>query len=138
MRDRRGQEIFNWITPEGVGLGNKNKLQKLRSTYGAALSRPMSTDKPLAILINNDTASAGEFVALTLMERPNTQVFGERSAGLLSANASQTLMNGDILVLPTAQAINNAGTPQVAIQPDTLAQEPLVFERAVEWLRNFQ
>ena len=43
MRDRRGQEIFNWITPEGVGLGNKNKLQKLRSTYGRC-AKPANVD----------------------------------------------------------------------------------------------
>lgn len=137
-RDKRGQEIFNWITPEGIGVGNKSTIQKLRSKYGAAVSQFISTDIPVAVLINKGTASAGEFVALTLKERPNTKIFGERSAGLLSANAPQTLLNGDILVLPTAQAIDNAGVPQFVIRPDVLVQEPLLLKRAVKWLRSFE
>lgn len=137
-RDHNELEIYNWITEKGVGVGNQEKLLKLRSGYGASVSNPIPVDIPLAILINKNTASSGEFVALVLRERPNTKIFGEQSDGLLSANAPQTLLNGDILVLPTAQAINNEGVFQYSVKPDEQVESALAFRRAVEWLKSLE
>ncbi|MBB6521501.1 S41 family peptidase [Pseudoteredinibacter isoporae] len=107
VRDNQGLELFNWVTPEGIGIGSKDHVQKLRAVQGAAISSSIPINTPVAVLLNKNTARTGEFLTLLLKERPNTQIIGEPSNGLLSANAPQTLSNGDILVLPTARAIDN-------------------------------
>lgn len=56
----------------------------------------------IAVIIDNETASAAEATAISFIGRPNTRIFGERSCRLSTGNSAFELSNGVIFKLTTA------------------------------------
>jgi carboxyl-terminal processing protease len=57
---------------------------------------------PVALLIDGDTLSSGEALAVAFRGRPNTRFFGQRTYGLASANRDFPLIDGARLQLTVA------------------------------------
>ncbi len=56
---------------------------------------------PIAVILSNKTASAGEFSAAIFKGRDNTKFFGQRSKGLLSVNTTRNINDNIKIVFPT-------------------------------------
>lgn len=82
---------------------------------------------PVAILIGGWTKSSGEFLAVAFTGRQKTALFGEDSAGFLTANSSFVLSDGATLALATARATDRLGRPTgERLQPDIrIASQPI-------------
>lgn len=110
------------------------------------VARPELATAPVAVLIDQGTASSGEGVVLALKGRPETRLFGEATYGLASANSPVELSDGTVLHVTTGMMPDRNGAvyPQ-GISPDESvgtgpgrAEDPLdaVEEAAVIWLRD--
>ncbi len=100
---------------------------------------------PLAILVDEFTASTSEFFAAGLQAVGRARVFGERSAGQALPSLMQRLPNGDVLMHPIADHVDAAGrrvegdgvTPD-ELTPlttrDLLAGRDAALEAARAWL----
>jgi carboxyl-terminal processing protease len=80
---------------------------------------PDSTTLPVAVLISRQTGSAAEAVALGFVGRPNTKTFGDRTAGLTTANVAIPLRDGAELALAVSEMTDRNGkTYPMHIEPD--------------------
>lgn len=74
---------------------------------------------PVALLVGPRTASSGEIVALAFAGRPAVRSFGERTAGLVTANHPIPLPDGSTLALTVADITDRLGrTYPNGIDPD--------------------
>lgn len=91
---------------------------------------------PVAILIDEATASSGEAVLLCFRGLDNVRVFGSPTAGYASANESIIFYNGSILVLTVSCDIARTGEVfcEDPITPDFETESP--EEDAISWLND--
>ncbi|GAA4311300.1 S41 family peptidase [Nibribacter koreensis] len=75
-----GQPDEQWSVQGGNFYVNNAQATK------ATASTSVKPNVPVAVLLSNMTASAGEAVAIALQGRPNTQFIGETTYGLTTAN----------------------------------------------------
>ncbi|MBC7919722.1 MAG: S41 family peptidase [Ferruginibacter sp.] len=68
-----------------------------------------NSDAPVAVLIDENTASSGEAILVSFLGRANTKVFGSASAGLSTANDEYTLEDGAQLILTSAVFTDRSG-----------------------------
>jgi C-terminal processing protease CtpA/Prc len=116
----------NWMGFEREGISPPDP--ELEASQGAA---------PVAILIDRRTASAGEFTAIALEGRTRTRVFGEPSAGYLTANVPFFLPDGALMGVSDGWSEDRLGRPyHVAVVPDqeTPAGQATV-DAAKRWLQ---
>jgi len=77
---------------------------------GKYISNKLVYIRPIAILVSDDTASSGEFIAATFYGRENVKIFGDntiKTAGALSANTSIKI-NNDITLFITVTLCTTA------------------------------
>ena len=75
--------------------------------------------KIVTVLVNHQTASAGEIVALAFKGLKDVYLFGEPTAGLTTANATYALSDGSMLVLTVSKEADRYGNiTEGKIQPD--------------------
>jgi C-terminal processing protease CtpA/Prc len=100
---------------------------------------------PVAVLIDKETASSGENIAIAFRGRENTKFFGEPTYGLSTANQQFNLPDGAAIFLTTAIDADRTGKRyESGITPDYFvkASEELdpskdpVVQRAIKWLRK--
>lgn len=109
--------------------------------------RPPYFDRPLAVLVDEASASTSEILAGGLKDLGVARVFGTTSAGMALPSYIEALPNGDRFQYATANYISEGG--QVlegrGVEPDEpvrltreslLAGEDLVIESAVEWIQS--
>lgn len=76
--------------------------------YASGLGHPiLHIDHPVAVLISANTASSGEAVAIAFKSRPQTRIFGRKTAGLATSNTSIRLSGGQMLALTTGEVIDS-------------------------------
>ena len=101
--------------------------------------RPMPelAGAPVAVLVDDGTASSGEGVALAFVGRPFTRSFGARTYGVASANEGYALSDGVSLVVTVALMRDPTG----ATHPDGYAPDEAVdpageapVQAALAWL----
>lgn len=112
---------------------------------------PDTSRLPVAILIDQRTASSGESIAVSFRGRLNTRFFGDQTAGKSSANVTVKLGDGSLLNITTSALYDRSGTayggpiaPDVAFNlPAPTRDAPFpgaggsadgVLDAAVEWL----
>lgn len=99
----------------------------------------LATDTPLAILVNNNTASAAEIVTGAIkVNRPDVHVIGEKTFGTGTVLQPFTLSDGSVILIGTAEfllpdgsSIYNKGiTPDqpVTLPKDVVPISPLVAQ----------
>ncbi|MDW3193517.1 MAG: S41 family peptidase [Cytophagales bacterium] len=110
-----------------------------RSNVFAAVSEPAEVINPelkIAVIIDSETASAGEATAISFIGRANTRIFGQRSCGLSTGNTAFELSNGAIFNLTTAiMADREQNSFGEKVSPDELLNNSMDLNaRVLEWL----
>ena len=91
--------------------------------------------KPVAVLVDEETASAGEDTALRFAGRAPTRSFGSPTAGFTSSNESVELGDGYTLVIPAAYMHDrNGNTAKDRVIPDEQTDDPM--GAAKRWLSS--
>ncbi|QGU01096.1 Peptidase family S41 [Corynebacterium kalinowskii] len=95
-------------------------------------------DVPVAVLVDDKTASSGEATMLAFRGLPNSQSFGAPTAGFASANVVIDLYDGAALMLTTAKDRARTGEEfnEDPIQPDVLSDD--AEKEAMQWLAERQ
>jgi C-terminal processing protease CtpA/Prc len=69
----------------------------------------LSKNKTIVVLTGENTASAGEIIAIAFKGRKDVYLYGEPTAGLTTANASYSLSDGSMLVLTVCKEADRTG-----------------------------
>ena len=93
---------------------------------------------PVAILMNNHTASSGEMVLLAFRGLDNVRTFGTHSAGYTSGNSTYYLPFNSKLVLTTSSVITRTGEEfcNDYIYPDVDPITPFPLDDAIKWINS--
>ena len=96
-------EIANFFVPRGKTLvTTKGKLQQASSTY-KTLREPIDLDIPLAVLVNNNTASSSEILAGSLQDLDRAVIIGNRTFGKGLVQTTRPLPYGAAMKLTTSK-----------------------------------
>jgi carboxyl-terminal processing protease len=124
------------------GLDLEFRVNPRRSTMDGRSVEPYGG--PVAILVDELTASASECFAGGLQALGRARVFGTRTAGQALPAATQQLATGDVLLYAVGDFVTSAGrrlegagvTPdvEVALAPETLAAGRDAGSAAIEWI----
>ncbi len=103
-----------------------------------SISTSINNDnKRIAILINEKTASLGEFTALSLKFQNNTMLFGTKTRGLTTDILVFQFVSGSILGLSTAHWCDkNKTIINGSIIPDVKCSSEKSLAKAIEWIEN--
>jgi C-terminal processing protease CtpA/Prc len=93
----------------------------------------INTTYPIAIIIGNKTASAGEFVASCFTSDKNVKFFGQRTAGYLSVNNTYNVDKYEIH-FPIALQTSKNGNFQEYLEPNVYTNKPITD--AKKWIMN--
>lgn len=125
-----------WLSPdnsEAAWTGTNGKFRASASTKPLPPDRP---NIPVAVLVDRATTSAGEDTVIAFEGRPNTKVFGQPTAGYVTANLSHMLPDGAILGISDAWITDRLHRPyKDRISPDQeTAPGQETIDQAVAWL----
>ena len=139
-----GENRQAWFCRDGaIGFRDENgqeHVQQVEQLPNVSITSLAAA--PVVVLINNETASSAEAVAIAFQKRPNTYFVGQPTAGLTSSNRSFPLSDGSTLELTVALfADRNGDTHKSGIQPDQEVQESSenpgqVFSVAIQSLNS--
>ncbi len=102
-------DIIGMFVPKGSKvLEMRGKVQEMNSVY-TTRKTPVDLDMPLAVLINNSSASASEIVAGALQDLDRAVVVGTRSFGKGLVQSTRGVPYGGILKLTTAKYYTPSG-----------------------------
>lgn len=116
-----------------VAIANRQGIQERKLANGKAL-----TDKPLAVLVNQGTASGSEILVAALQENKRATVIGEQTNGAGSIQSVRPVGNGSGLAVTIAKFLtpNGNSVQGVGIEPDVKVK-PTAAEKA-SFYRNPQ
>ena len=146
LRDNRGGNMYPMISavhrfiPDDdiLRFRTRKRTQWIQLPFviqGTGVERMSRIECPVAILINEWTASSGEATLLCFRGLDYVRVFGSPTAGYASANQPFPIPGGDQLVLTTGCDVARTGEVfcDDPIDPDELTDTPL--EDALEWVK---
>ena len=99
-----GERRRIWYEAGKVGLGDYVQLRVRGEPY-----RMRSPGAPVAVLQDDETASAAEIVAVAFIARPQTRSFGAATRGATAATRTFPLMDGAALMLAVASTVDRNG-----------------------------
>jgi C-terminal peptidase prc len=131
-------QVADRFLPSGVIVSTQGQLRAYTKTYLA--QNPMSsTDVPLVVLVDGDTASAAEVVAGALKENDRAILVGQQTYGKGSIQKLLTLHSGGGLYLtlarfyaPRGQAVSGTGVAPHIVEPRRDGMKDFQFDLAVE------
>ena len=96
-------EIANFFLPRGKTLvTTKGKIKQASNTY-KTLREPLDPDIPLAVLVNNVTASSSEILAGSLQDLDRAVIVGTRTYGKGLVQTTRPLPYGATMKLTTSK-----------------------------------
>lgn len=98
------------------------------------VNAPASINVPVAILINENTASSAEVVAGALQDRNRAVLVGSNTFGKGSVQESSKLANGSSIEITVGRLRTPSGKfiEEVGIKPDVIASEAQSLPKAIE------
>lgn len=138
FRDAQGRDTaFARLESGQAVIADGDRAGSVMAHAPAWRSLPALAEAPVAVLVDDATASSGEGVALAFVGRPHTRSFGARTYGVASANNGYTLGDGVHLVITVAMMVDPHGlthpdgyTPDEVM--DASGEHPVEAARA--WL----
>ncbi len=128
-----------WYEDGKVGLGDYVQLRVRGEPY-----RLRSPGAPVAVLQDDETASAAEIVAAAFAARAQTRSFGTATRGATAATRTFPLMDGAALMLAVASTVDRHGRVLSGpIEPDEIVvdqergqgiEDQLTIAAARQWL----
>ncbi len=141
--DADGQRTLFFYENGKAGVRNPDGSEVLVTRVENAVSS-ISPETPVAILIDRETASSGELIAISFRGRANTRFFGEPTLGASTTTKGFLLSDGANLVLAVAVDVDCNGKEYPAgVSPDQRipigerilpANEDPVVRAAVGWV----
>ncbi|MBL8756763.1 MAG: S41 family peptidase [Planctomycetes bacterium] len=117
-----GSTDWSYDAARGAAKSGDHELARVKQP------QPLRADLPVALLTGSMTASSGEAVVVAFAGRARTRRFGEATRGVPTANASQPLADGALLVLTVSVDADRTGkTYDDVILPDEKV--------AIDWMR---
>lgn len=96
-------EIANYFLPRGkVIVTTKGKIKQASNTY-KTLREPLDLDIPIAVLVNNGTASASEILSGALQDFDRAVIVGNRTFGKGLVQVTRPLPYGGTMKLTTSK-----------------------------------
>lgn len=118
---------------DGTGNGEYELVHAGTGTARAAVDK---TSRPLAVLQDRSTVSAGESVIIALRGQENVRTFGTRTRGFTTLNHLHQLDDGTVLGISSAWAVDRTGRQyRSGLDPD-IAVSGRAYEAAEAWLRS--
>lgn len=115
-----------------IGSGGASILPAVAPAAQAVLRH-----RPVAVLLDQNTKSSAEVIALGFKVRPLTRMFGQRTAGLTTSNRRFQLQSGFPLILAVANMEDLQGNQHPnGIEPDVRLDSGLALDAAAAWLRS--
>ena len=101
------------------------------------LTNALDFDRPIAIIVSNETASSGEFIASIFYGRSNVKIFGDntnRTAGQLSVNQGFKINKDITLYIPVKleTTVDGVFQDQEYLTVDVNSKYP--FDDAADWI----
>ena len=113
-----GERLLAGFVPDGpiYQSVDRDGHRDVRNVRGA---RPILT-VPLAVLVDEGTASMGEIFAAAIQEHRVGRVIGQTTAGAVAASRFIPLSGGSALQISIEQVFSGAGAPldRVGVRPD--------------------
>lgn len=137
---REAIDVSNLFLKGGkvVTIKSKHDLDEITASQS-----PIAKDIPVAILIDNGSASASEIVAGALHDRQRAWLIGTQSYGKGSVQSIFSLGGGKALKLTTAHYLTPAGTlvnqglkPLLKAEDDPNTDEDEAIDAAIAFLNN--
>lgn len=125
--------IENWTLEDGTAYWDGAPM----TTYAAEVS---VDGPPIAVLVGPRTGSSGEATAIAFHGRPDTQLFGQPTAGFTTSNEPLALSDGALLILTMSVFTDRNGESygqDMSIEPDVLVDGDPTTE-ATDWLLDHQ
>lgn len=125
-------ENIKWFYEKGeCGEGKKLRV-KVNNPY--VLKNKKSK---IAVLIGSRTGSSGEMTTISFIGKPYTMLFGQKSAGFITANSGFNLLNGSTLLLATSYTMDrNLKKYLKPIIPDILIEDDnKTLQTASDWIK---
>jgi carboxyl-terminal processing protease len=129
----------SFVRPDGTrtdwGIRDGHVYKGERISF-AQVEMPPAVNRPVAVLVDGDTASSGEAVLLAFTGAPNARSFGRPTAGFATSNEAFLLPDGARLAITTATMTDRTGRAHgnTPIAPDTLVDSDDALDAAIEWL----
>jgi C-terminal processing protease CtpA/Prc len=138
-------EIGGFLLPDGnrkmlsLQKGNVWIDGDVVPKFGELLDAPSYTLKepmpPVAVLVDQQTASAAEITALAFIGRPESRLFGEPTGGYTTGNEVFPLFDGAMMILTFAKELDRTGKIySEQIIPDVIVPSSEAMDVAIEWL----
>lgn len=106
---RESIKIVNYFIKKGqVVVSTKGKIEDWNKVY-KTLDKPIDTDMPVVVLINENSASASEIVSGSLQDLDRAVVLGQRSFGKGLVQTTRPLSYNSKLKLTTAKYYTPSG-----------------------------
>ncbi len=128
FQDRNGNNIN--IEKRAGGIFYNGRIASAQAATFFSQQYPVM---PIAVIVGAKTASSGEIVPILFDGQPHVRSFGQRTAGIATANTTYHLPNGGKAMITTAVTLNRHGKVfDRYLVPDTISKEPLAA--ATSWL----
>ena len=129
--------VIDSISYHDGAVSNKDSvIMKIGSPY--SLYKPYPK---VAVLINRNSASASEMVALSFKNRPKAKLFGEPTYGISTVPHFEDLSDGALLTVFKGRQTDRLGNeyggkifPDVAVSDQENTANDEVIDAAVKWL----
>lgn len=132
FRYRDGDTSDVLVSPGSISVGD----DALTLSGGDAVDT-IGSGMHIAVLQDSSTASAAEMVVTAFVGQPGVASFGEKTAGLTTANEAYTLTDGSVIVLSVAEYRDRNHTViNGSITPDFPTLSADAKDEASAWLRG--
>ena len=129
----------DWFYDNGAAGGRSGATDETYAQARAPVLIPGTP--PIAVLIDRDTGSSGEGLAIAFHGRPNTRFFGETTFGAATSTFPYALSDGAQIYLVTAVMVDRDGHEYPAgVRPDeeilseaTISTADPVLQAAAKW-----
>ncbi|URZ87077.1 S41 family peptidase [Floricoccus penangensis] len=123
------KKLLSFISRKGAEENltlSKNSITNGREVQKISESKKI-VDKPIAILINDHTASSGEIVSLCFKSLKNVKYYGGDSAAYTTSNMLYPLFDGRLMFLTTQKIKDDTGHiyENTPIEPDVRTNDAL-------------
>jgi C-terminal processing protease CtpA/Prc len=129
--NNKGKYITHKLSNNTYYYGDKTNVTiKLTDTL-------INRNKPIAVLVNEKTASLGESTAQSFKFQKNTLIFGAKTFGLTTDLLVYEFVSGARLAISTAYMCDeNKKIIEGGLIPDVKCTSEKSLELAIEWIKN--
>lgn len=122
-------DIADFIFNDGIIVSTKSRIKEENSVFKAHNGVVVPIETPIAILINNGSASASEILTGAIKDRDRGVVIGSKSFGKGSVQQMRYFADGGFkMTVARFYSPNNITIDKQGIEPDILVEETTIAD----------